>query len=73
MKASQITDKMIRRYYGHNVEGNVRVRITQEGEVHRYGSRVDTDRSNDYWHYWGTRAEAVLNILDSIRNYGYKP
>tara|TARA_R110000787_G_scaffold229613_5_gene337174 strand:- start:2665 stop:2874 length:210 start_codon:yes stop_codon:yes gene_type:complete len=42
------TNKQIREYLGHN-NRECRVRIKRNGQVWRYGSREDTDRSGDYW------------------------
>ena len=42
------TNKEIREYLGHNGR-ECCVRIKRNGEIWRYGSRQDTDRSSDYW------------------------
>lgn len=42
------TNKQIREYLGHNGH-ECRVKIKRNGEVWRYGSCEDTDRSCDYW------------------------
>ena len=42
------TNSQIREYLGHN-NRECRVRIKRNGEVWRYGSREDIDRSRDYW------------------------
>ena len=52
--------KIIRDYYGHG-QGNRKVRIQRNGEVHYYGSCNDTDRENDYWHFGGM-ADEVLHM-----------
>ena len=51
---SKVTDKMIREYLSHG-EGNRKVRIKRDGTVEYYGSRSDTDRQHDYWHFGGYR------------------
>lgn len=58
---TRITDKAIREHYGHNGVECV-VRIKRNGEIHRYGSPDPFDRSRDYWHYVGTRDEAIREI-----------
>ena len=51
-----MSNRAIRRHLGSG-EGNRMVRITQEGEVHYYGSRDHADRDHDYWHSYGVRAD----------------
>ena len=58
---TKITDKMIREYLSHG-EGNRKVRIKRDGTVEYYGSRSDTDRQHDYWHFGGYRAEVALQL-----------
>lgn len=50
--------QMIAEYYGVG-QGNRKIRITRSGEVHYYGSCIDTDRDHDYWHYGGTVADVL--------------
>lgn len=53
--------KMIRSHLGHG-EGNRVVRIKNNGEVHYYGSTIDTDRDHDWWHYGGMAEEILAGI-----------
>jgi len=62
---ARITDKEIRECFGHNGVECV-VRIKRNGEVYRYGSPDPFDRSEDYWHYLGTRERAVREIEAAI-------
>ena len=55
------TNKQIREYLGHNRE--CRVRIKRNGEIWRYGSREDTDRSGDYWKLVGYDNNIVADML----------
>ena len=64
----KITDKQIREHLYHG-EGSRCVKIKRNGEVHYYGSRCDTDRSHDYWHFAGYRDELAQEI-ESDSHYG---
>lgn len=55
---TQITDKAIRDYMGHN-GAECRVRVTRDGRVLRHGSPEPTDRSRDYWAWLGWRDDIV--------------
>ena len=57
----QITDKQIRDSLNHGM-GNRRARIKRDGSVHIYGSEIDTDRSQDYWRYFGDRRDVAILI-----------
>ena len=54
----------IRAYCGHNGH-ECKVRITDDGEVHRYGSPDPVDRSQDHWTYLGTVDELLHEIYPS--------
>ena len=56
------TNKQIREYLGHN-NRECRVRIKRNGEIWRYGSREDTDRSGDYWKLVGYDNNIVADML----------
>ena len=56
------TNKQIREHLGHNGR-ECRVRIKRNGEVHRYGSREDTDRSRDYWVFVGYDTNIAADML----------
>ena len=58
---TKVTDKMIRDHLGHG-EGSRKVRVQRNGEVHYYGSRNDTDRQHDYWHFGGYRDELARQV-----------
>jgi hypothetical protein len=65
-KITKITDKAIRKYYGHNgVE--CRIRIGKDGLIHRHGSPNPTDRSKDFWAIICTHDEAVREMTDRVR------
>ena len=53
-EAMKITDKEIREYLGHNGH-ECKIRITEDGDVYRYGHRDPMDRSSDYWAWMGKR------------------
>lgn len=57
----KITDKEIRQFLGHG-QGNRKVRIKKDGEIHYYGSINAFDRQHDYWHYGGSRDDIVTKI-----------
>ena len=59
------TKKQIREHFGHNGH-ECRVKIKRNGEVWRYGSREDTDRSCDYWAFVGYDN----NIADDMSYFG---
>lgn len=59
-----IIDKQIRDYLGHN-GAECRVTIKRDGSVHRFGSDDAFDRSQDGWHYMGTRDEIIREIEQS--------
>lgn len=67
MELRQATDAEIRRMWKHGL-GNRHVRIGKDGTVRYYGSHVSTDRSQDFWHDVGTRANYVTNV-DNGRTY----
>jgi hypothetical protein len=51
----------IRGHFGHG-EGNRKVKIKQNGEVHYYGSIDPFDREHDYWHFGGY-VKDILNLV----------
>ncbi len=55
------TNKQIRDYLGHNGR-ECRVRIKRNGEIWRFGSREDTDRSHDYWAHIGYDTEVGADM-----------
>ncbi len=62
---SRITNtqkKAIRSYYGHG-EGNCKVRIRANGEVHGTGSTDDYDRSRDGVSYYLCHVGDVLRAM----------
>jgi hypothetical protein len=63
IKYTDVTDAQIREYLGHGV-GSRRVRVKKNGEVHYSGSTSDTDRSHDYWHFGGWRADLACEVAD---------
>jgi hypothetical protein len=56
-----MTDKYIRACLGHG-RGNRRVRIHRNGDVTYYGSTDHYDRTHDYWHWAGYRADVERDI-----------
>jgi len=63
MSASKNVKRMVREHYGHNgVE--CRVGIKESGEVYRYGSPVETDRSQDFWVFLGNLSE----LSEAVKN-----
>tara|TARA_R110002126_G_C10348807_1_gene491455 strand:+ start:771 stop:980 length:210 start_codon:yes stop_codon:yes gene_type:complete len=56
------TNSQIREYLGHNGR-ECRVRIKRNGEIWRYGSRQDIDRSCDYWALVGYDNNIVADML----------
>jgi len=57
----KITDKQIREHLYHG-EGSRKVVIHRDGSVQYHGSREDTDRGNDYWHFGGYRDELAREV-----------
>lgn len=64
METTRYLKSTIRDYYGHNGH-ECKVKITLDGEIHRYGSPNPTDRSKDYWQYLGTIEEWITSSSDS--------
>ena len=65
-EAMKITDKEIREYLGHNGH-ECKIRITEDGDVYRYGHRDPMDRSSDYWAWMGKRNEIAEEIETELK------
>jgi hypothetical protein len=64
-QTATVTDAMIRKHLGHG-EGNRKVIVKRNGKVHYYGSTDPVDRSQDWTHYAGTRAELSDEVLKHL-------
>jgi hypothetical protein len=60
-KISKSAREAIREHLGHG-EGNRRVVIKRNGDIHYYGSLDATDRSHDYWHFGGHAAALARRL-----------
>lgn len=58
---TKVIDKQIRKHLGHNGCECI-IRVSRDGRVMRFGSRVPSDRSQDYWILEGHKDEIVLQI-----------
>lgn len=67
-KISKADRQKIKEFYSVG-EGNRKVRTTRDGEVHYYGSRSDTDRQHDFWHFGGHVDEVLRQAKVAIGGY----
>jgi hypothetical protein len=57
----------IKELLGHGI-GNRQVVIKRNGTIHYYGSTINFDRQNDYWHFVGN-ANDIIAKLEQIDIY----